>query len=46
MRRLTMGIILITVLASLAGCFFVDRDGRRDGRDGYERHEEHHEERR
>ena len=44
MKRLVMGMVLVSILLSLAGCLVVDRDDRGWDHDRGERHEEHHEE--
>ena len=46
MKRLIMGIVLVTMLVSLAGCFIVPDGDRGRDHDRGERHEEHHEEER
>lgn len=45
MKRLVVGVVLASILLSLAGCIIVDRDGRGwDHHGGGERHGEYHEE--
>jgi Flp pilus assembly protein TadD len=41
MKRLIMALVLATMLAPLAGCIFVDRDDRGEGRERHEGHEGH-----
>jgi hypothetical protein len=44
MKRVVMGAVLLTMLLSLSGCIFVDRDDGGGRHGGYDRHEghEHH----
>ncbi|MGA2109966.1 MAG: hypothetical protein ABSH25_20255 [Syntrophorhabdales bacterium] len=43
MKRLIMALVLAGMLAPLAGCIFVDRDDRGEGRERHEGHEGHEE---